>query len=228
MKRFNLILMLFLLYGTVLSAQNLTVRGTVYDKSTNESLIGVSVRVDGTTMGTITDINGNYQIDNVARGARLVFSYVGMKPASREVSAAGAIDVYLESETKDLDEVIVVGYGTARKRDLTGSIVSISGESLKTSPDYNPVKALQGKVPGLLVTVRTIPVPMPITEPFRPQQRFLQSCIHRRKVWKCFGTCITKKENNCSVSMDSSMPTIPVCRKDNRWFAVTWPSIRDR
>ncbi len=152
MKQFNLILMLFLLYGTVLSAQNLTVRGTVYDKTTNESLIGVSVRVDGTTLGTITDFNGNYQLENVTRGAQLIFSYVGMKPARREVSGSSTIDVYLESETKDLDEVIVVGYGTARKRDLTGSIVSISGESLKTSPDYNPVKALQGKVPGLLVT----------------------------------------------------------------------------
>lgn len=152
MKRTNLLILLWMLVSSALTAQTtVSVRGTVYDKSTNETLIGVSVRVDGTTTGTVTDIEGRFRIDNVRRGSILQFSYVGMKPVSL---AAGSdpMNVYLESESKDLDEVVVVGYGTSRKRDLTGSIVSVSGESLKTSPDYNPVKALQGKVPGLLVT----------------------------------------------------------------------------
>lgn len=152
MKRTNLLILLWMLVSSALTAQTtVSVRGTVYDKNTSETLIGVSVRVDGTTTGTVTDIEGRFRIDNVRRGSILQFSYVGMKPVSL---AAGSdpMNVYLESESKDLDEVVVVGYGTSRKRDLTGSIVSVSGESLKTSPDYNPVKALQGKVPGLLIT----------------------------------------------------------------------------
>lgn len=153
MKKLNFILTLWLLGTAIMLAQTaVTISGTVYDKSTNETLIGVSLRVDGTTTGTITDIDGRFRLENVRRGARLIFSYVGMKPMVREVTGSEPMQVYLESDSKDLDEVIVVGYGTSRKRDLTGSIVSVSGESLKTSPDYNPIKALQGKVPGLVVT----------------------------------------------------------------------------
>ena len=152
MRRINFLILLWMLLSSALIAQtNVSVRGTVYDKSTNETMIGVSVRVDGTTTGTVTDIDGRFRIENVRRGSTLVFSYVGMKTASFPAGAE-AMSVYLESDFKDLDEVVVVGYGTSRKRDLTGSIVSVSGESLKGSPDYNPIKALQGKVPGLVVT----------------------------------------------------------------------------
>lgn len=152
MRRINFLILLWGLFSSVVTAQtNVSVRGTVYDKSTNETLIGVSVRVDGTTTGTVTDIDGQFRIENVRRGSTLVFSYVGMKPVSLPAGSE-PVTVYLESESKDLDEVVVVGYGTSRKRDLTGSIVSVSGGSLKGSPDYNPIKALQGKVPGLVVT----------------------------------------------------------------------------
>lgn len=126
MKRTNLLILLWMLVSSALTAQTtVSVRGTVYDKNTSETLIGVSVRVDGTTTGTVTDIEGRFRIDNVRRGSILQFSYVGMKPVSL---AAGSdpMNVYLESESKDLDEVVVVGYGTSRKRDLTGSIVSVS------------------------------------------------------------------------------------------------------
>lgn len=152
MKKIKVILSLLLLCFTVVAQDRINVSGTVTDKTTGETLIGVSIRVNGTTTGTVTDISGKYELSNIARGSTLTISYVGMKSTSLEVRNSGIYNVALESDSKGLEEVVVVGYGTSRKRDLTGSIVSISGESLKSSPDYNPVRALQGKVPGLLVT----------------------------------------------------------------------------
>ncbi|GAB1416877.1 TonB-dependent receptor [Paludibacter sp.] len=136
----------------VVAQDKITVKGTVYDQTGNETLIGVSVRVNGTTLGTVTDFDGNFTLSDIPKNSTLTISYVGMKSVTREVSSNTTLKILMEPETKSLEEVIVVGYGTARKRDLTGSIVSISGESLKNSPDFNPLKSLQGKVPGLLVT----------------------------------------------------------------------------
>ncbi len=151
-KQFGIILLLFFISASVFAQDKITVKGTIKDKTTGETLIGVSVVVKGTSLGTVTDYNGKYELKDIPRNAVLVYSYVGMKPETKEVKSSGTIDVMLSAESLGLDEVVVVGYGTSRKRDLTGSIVSISGEALKSSPDYNPVKSLQGKVPGLLVT----------------------------------------------------------------------------
>jgi TonB-dependent SusC/RagA subfamily outer membrane receptor len=152
MKKIKVILSLLLLCFTVVAQDRINVSGTVTDKATGETLIGVSIRVNGTTTGTVTDISGKFELNSIARGSTITISYVGMRSTTIDVRNSGIYNVALESDTKGLDEVVVVGYGTSRKRDLTGSIVSISGESLKSSPDYNPVRALQGKVPGLLVT----------------------------------------------------------------------------
>lgn len=153
MKKLQSILLVLLLLSVPILAQDkITIRGKITDKSNGETLIGASVKVLGTTMGTITDFDGNYQLIDIPKNSKLEVSYVGMKPVSVDIKSGGIINITLESNTQGLDEVVVVGYGTSRKRDLTGSIVSISGESLKTSPDYNPVKSLQGKVPGLVIT----------------------------------------------------------------------------
>ena len=151
-KLLSIILALFLVCASLLAQDKINVRGTVKDKTTGETLIGVSVKVDDTTLGTITDLDGEYELMGIPANSRLIFSYVGMKSEIRTATISGIINVSLDSDAKGLEEVVVVGYGTSRKRDLTGSIVSISGESLKSSPDYNPVKSLQGKVPGLSVT----------------------------------------------------------------------------
>ncbi len=151
-KLLSIILALFLACASLLAQNKINVRGTVKDKTTGETLIGVSVKVDDTTLGTITDLDGGYELMGIPANSRLIFSYVGMKSEIRTATISGIINVSLDSDAKGLEEVVVVGYGTSRKRDLTGSIVSISGESLKSSPDYNPVKSLQGKVPGLSVT----------------------------------------------------------------------------
>jgi TonB-linked SusC/RagA family outer membrane protein len=151
-KLLGIILSLLFVCVPLMAQERINVRGTVKEKATGETLIGVSVKVTGTTLGTITDYDGNYQLSGIPVNSSIVFSFVGMKTVTREAKASGTIDILLESVVTGLDEVIVVGYGTARKRDLTGSIVSVSGESLKTSPDHNPLKSLQGKVPGLVIT----------------------------------------------------------------------------
>jgi len=128
-----------------------TVTGKVTD-SKGETLPGVSVLVKGTTIGTMTNADGVFTIPNVSENAVLQFSFIGMKTQEVLIGQQTSIDVSFIGEVVALDEVVAIGYGVARKRDLTGSIVSINGDDIKTSPDYNPIKALQGKVPGLVMT----------------------------------------------------------------------------
>lgn len=119
--------------------------------STGEPIAGVSVTVKGTTSGTSTDAEGNFSI-TVPDGATLVISSVGfvtqeIKPASGQT----AINITLEPTTNSMDEVVVIGYGTASKRDLTGSIVKVEGKEVADKPNTNPVASLQAKVPGLSI-----------------------------------------------------------------------------
>jgi TonB-linked SusC/RagA family outer membrane protein len=146
------VLLNLLLSVSILFAQNpLTIKGKVTDV-TGTPLPGVSVGVKGTNKGAMTDATGFYSISNIPENSILQFTFVGMKAQEVKVGNQTTVNIVLAEETIALGEVVAIGYGVARKRDLTGSIVSISGESLKTSPDYNPVKSLQGKVPGLVMT----------------------------------------------------------------------------
>ncbi|MDR0811034.1 MAG: SusC/RagA family TonB-linked outer membrane protein, partial [Paludibacter sp.] len=131
-------------------AQSHSVSGVVKDAA-GEAMIGVSVKEKGTSTGTITDFNGKYTI-TVADRATLVFSYVGY--LAQEVATAGksVINVTLEEDNEQLDEVVVVGYGTMRRRDLTGSIQSVRSSDLTAIPTNNVLEVLQGKVAGLDMT----------------------------------------------------------------------------
>ncbi|HBY50936.1 MAG TPA: SusC/RagA family TonB-linked outer membrane protein, partial [Marinilabiliales bacterium] len=150
MKKLFVVLNL-LLSVSILFAQNvITIKGRVTDTQ-NETVPGVSVLVKGTTRGTNTDVDGQFSI-SASPQAILVFTCVGLQSQEILVNNQTTINVQLKEQTFNLDEVVAIGYGVARKRDLTGSIVSIDGNNLKTSPDYSPVKALQGKVPGLVMT----------------------------------------------------------------------------
>lgn len=117
---------------------------------TGDALAGVSVLVKGTKQGTITDVYGNFAI-TVPENAVLLISAVGYE--SQEVPVAGKqqLTIRLVQSTRKMEEVVVIGYGTASKRDLTGSIVKISGKDVADKPNTNPVASLQGKVPGLYV-----------------------------------------------------------------------------
>ncbi len=130
-------------------AQKIAVKGKVTDE-TKEGLVGVSVLVKGTGTGAVTDADGNYTISaNV--GDQLVFTYVGTKAQTVKVTSNPVLNVLLESDSKVLTETVVIGYGTAQKRDLTGSIVKISSADIANKPNSNPISSLQGKVAGLSV-----------------------------------------------------------------------------
>lgn len=142
-------LVCLLLMTTSLFAQEKTVTGTVTD-STDEPLIGASVVIQGTSNGTITDIDGKYSItaspDNV-----LEFSYVGMVKQDVKVGSQHVINVQLKEDSQMLAETVVIGYGSAKKRDLTGSITNIKGAEIANKPSTNPLSSLQGKVAGVQI-----------------------------------------------------------------------------
>lgn len=128
--------------------QTKTISGIVTDSSTGETLIGVSVSEPGTSNGTMTDLDGSYTL-NVA-GDKVLFSYVGYTSQTITVNNSGNINIKLNSNT-DLDEVIVVGYGTQRKSDLTGSIASINSKDFKNYAVSNASELLSGKAAGVFV-----------------------------------------------------------------------------
>ena len=132
------------------TSQKHTVSGVVVDEY-NEPLMGVSVQIAGTTNGVTTDIDGNYTISLPANGS-LKFSYVGYKPLTVPVAGKSTIDVTLEPESNMLDEVVAIGYGTMKKRDLTGAISTVKSDDITVSPTPNAMDALQGKVAGLDIT----------------------------------------------------------------------------
>lgn len=124
------------------------ISGKVTDSS-GSSLPGVSVVIKGTTTGTITDANGNYSISNVPENATLQFSFVGMKGQEVAVVGKKTVNVKMEEETIGIEEVVAVGYGTLRKRDLTGSIASVKGNFIQKQPVLSIISGLQGAIPGV-------------------------------------------------------------------------------
>ena len=137
----------FLLCSAVMMAQN-KVSGTVLD-ATGEPLIGVSVLEAGTNNGVVTDYDGNFAL-TVKQGARLTFSYVGY--TTKTLAAANGMKVTLEEDNKVLNEVVVVGYGTMRRKDVTSSITTVKAEDLNRGVFTDPGQMLQGKVPGLVIS----------------------------------------------------------------------------
>ena len=145
--------LLALLTSTIMYAQS-EISGTVVD-ATGETVIGATVMEKGTSNGTITDFDGNFKI-KVAEGKTLVFSYIGY--ATQELPAKNGMQVTLKDNAKELAEVVVTGYQTQRKADLTGSVSVVETKDLKTSSDTDPMRALQGKVPGMTITSNGSPV----------------------------------------------------------------------
>lgn len=128
-------------------AQKVSIQGTVKDK-VGESVIGASVVEKGTTNGTITDFDGNFALE-VPANATLVISYIGYKTQEIPVAGKKKIQIILKEDTETLDEVVVIGYGSARKSDVTGSIASVGGDKLREVPATNITYALQNRVAGV-------------------------------------------------------------------------------
>jgi TonB-linked SusC/RagA family outer membrane protein len=126
------------------------VKGKIIDEN-NDPLIGATVLEMGTTNGTVTDLEGLYTLNVQAEDATLVFSYTGYDPQQIVVGAQTNIDVVLRFASSELSEIVVVGYGTQRKRDLTGSLVSAPLEAFQEAPNTNILQSLSGSTPGITI-----------------------------------------------------------------------------
>ena len=154
MKRTILSAILLILMAMIAQAQNITVRGTVLSKTDDEPLIGASVMCEETNAGATTDIDGNFTIP-VPEGALLKVSYVGFNDS--EVRATPEMKIYLTENTELLEEVVVVGYSSERKADLTGSVSVVKMKDVADTPTGNVVQALQGRVAGMNITTDGTP-----------------------------------------------------------------------
>ncbi|MCF6295128.1 MAG: SusC/RagA family TonB-linked outer membrane protein [Flavobacteriaceae bacterium] len=143
----KLILPVFLLLGSIIYAQSVT--GTVSDAS--GSLPGVNVLVKGTTTGTQTDFDGNYTLDDVASDAVIVYSFLGYKTQEIAVNGQTVINVLMEEDASQLDEVVVIGYGSVVKKEITTAVTSVNVEEFNQGVISDPIQLLQGKVAGLSV-----------------------------------------------------------------------------
>ena len=165
-KRFKTVSMMLFLLGTLagtayaapssavddvrITQQSGTCSGTVIDMA-GEPVIGATVIVKGTTNGVVTDLDGNFSLDNVKQGDILQISFVGYK--TQEVAWKGkSLSITLQDDTQALDEVVVVGYGVQKKVNLTGAVASVKGDALERRPVADATQSLQGLVPGLLVS----------------------------------------------------------------------------
>jgi len=130
--------------------QQNVVAGTVKDQD-GEPLPGVNVVVTGTMVGTMTDINGRYSINVPAGSGSLTFSFVGMEPQDVVIGALTRIDVTMAELAIGLEEVIVVGYGTQKRSDITGTVASMPSDRLEMMPNLNIAQAIQGAIPGVMI-----------------------------------------------------------------------------
>lgn len=153
MQKKKLFLFLLLITSVVINAQTkkIPISGTVTDDK-GESLIGVTISVVGQNVGTITDIDGRYSIDVPSDASSLSFTYVGFKTQIISVGTNRVLNIVMREDDKVLDEVVVVGYGVQKRRDVTGAVVSVKPSDLENMPNVNIVQSLQGKLPGLNIT----------------------------------------------------------------------------
>lgn len=149
MKKLIVVLNLLLSVSFLFAQNTITVKGRVTD-ATNESVPGVSVLVKGTTQGINTDVDGRYTIQVAPQGT-LVITFVGMETQEIAVNGRATIDVQMKDKSFDVEEVVVVGYGTQKVKDLTSSITTVKSEEIAKTPSGQAMQALQGKVAGLQV-----------------------------------------------------------------------------
>ncbi len=153
MKR-NLSLFLLLLITTsVVIGQTVQISGTVTNSGDGIAIPGVSVVVKGTTLGALTGADGKYTIVVPQNTQSLVFSFVGFKSQEVKIGGSSKVDVKLEEDLFKIDEVVVVAYGTQKKRDVTGTVASVKGDAIKSVPVQSFDQALQGKAAGVSITM---------------------------------------------------------------------------
>lgn len=147
-KRFFTALLALLLIGVQAFAQS-AVSGKVTDEA-GEPCVGANVLIKGTTTGTMTDLDGNYSLTDVRKGAILVFSSIGYTSQEVRLGSSSVVNVVLKSDADFLNEVVIVGYGTAKRKDLTGSLTQIDNKLIASQNTSSATKALEGAVPGIV------------------------------------------------------------------------------
>jgi TonB-linked SusC/RagA family outer membrane protein len=154
MKKVVLLFLSFLLMGIlVVNAQMKTITGKVISSEDNSPIPGVSIVVKGTTMGTITNIEGIYSLQVPQNIKSLIFSFMGYRTQEASIEGRSKVDITLETDVFSVDEVVVVAYGIQQKRDVAGAIASVKGEEIKTMPVQSFDQALAGKAAGVSITM---------------------------------------------------------------------------
>ena len=143
--------LLLMLFTTTVWAQEITVTGRVTSAADGEPLIGVTVVVKGTTIGTSTDVNGSFSIKTKA-GSTLVFSYIGYKTIELIADGKSPVNVSLEDEFATLEEIVVIGYGTVKKSDATGSVATVGSKDFNLGAITSPQALLVGKSAGVVIS----------------------------------------------------------------------------
>ena len=147
-RKFLFTIVAFVLSGVMAFAQTKTVTGTIVDEF-GEPIIGANVLVKGTTNGAVTDIDGNYSITGVSDSDELVVSYIGYASQTLPVGNQTTFNITMKEDGENLEEVVVVGYGVQKKKDLTGSVSSIKSADIQNVAAANAMQAMQAKVPGM-------------------------------------------------------------------------------
>jgi len=150
MKRLLLLFFVVCSFLLPVTGQQKTITGTVTDAENGQPVIGATVRIKGTTVGTTTDINGKYQI-SAAPGSVIEFRFLGMKPSEATVGTTDVVDAVLEYDVLGVDEVVVVGYGSAIKRTVSGSVTKVDTKGLAETPTVSFESAIQGKTAGVFI-----------------------------------------------------------------------------
>jgi len=146
--------LLMLLFPLMMAAQGITIKGTVVSEADGYPLPGVTVKVLGTNNATVTDIDGNYTLSTNSAGT-LEYSFVGCKTQTRKFSGSQTIDITLADDSNMLDEVVMIGYGTMKKSDLTGSVATVNTDQMKKVPAVSIDQALQGRAAGVSVNLNS-------------------------------------------------------------------------
>lgn len=149
---FLFLLCMFWAFSLPVTAQTLHLKGTVTDASTQEGLIGANIKIKGTTRGCITDIDGNFTLNDVSAKAVLVVSSIGYSTQEVAVNGQSQLNIRLKEDNELLDEVVVIGYGTMDKKELTSAISHVSEKDFLSISSIDPSMMIQGKVPGVSIT----------------------------------------------------------------------------
>ncbi len=145
----GLVTAILFLFSPMVTAQSLSISGKVIDKNSEEPVIGASVLIEGTSNGTITDLDGNFMLSNVPSKGNLVVSYIGYATQTT-IDGKSSFSIVLAEDTETLDEVVVVGYGVQKNLNLTGSVASVKGDALEHRPVVDATQSLQGSISGFV------------------------------------------------------------------------------